>query len=110
MHFDQLFSNFTLYTTTGLVQGAIFALFALGYTLVYGVLRLINFAHSEVFMIGTFAAIEIWTSIGFTGASKLPGARPLVGLFLIGLRHRGARVRRNRPDRRVRRLPAVAPA
>ncbi len=44
-------------TITGLAQGAIIALFALGYTLVYGVLRLINFAHSEVFMIGTFAAL-----------------------------------------------------
>ena len=37
--------------------GAIYALVALGYTLVYGVLRLINFAHSEIFMIGTFGAL-----------------------------------------------------
>jgi len=41
----------------GLALGAIYALISLGYTLVYGVLRLINFAHSEVFMIGTFAAL-----------------------------------------------------
>ena len=47
--------NFGALTTTGLTQGAIYALVALGYTLVYGVLRLINFAHSEVFMVGTFA-------------------------------------------------------
>jgi branched-chain amino acid transport system permease protein len=39
----------------GLALGAIYALIALGYTMVYGVLRFINFAHSEVFMIGAFA-------------------------------------------------------
>jgi len=44
----------------GLSVGSIYALIALGYTMVYGVLRLINFAHSEVFMVGSFA--------GFFGA------------------------------------------
>ncbi len=44
-------------TVDGLTNGSIYALIALGYTLVYGVLRLINFAHSEIFMIGTFAAL-----------------------------------------------------
>jgi branched-chain amino acid transport system permease protein len=44
-------------TVDGLTNGSIYALVALGYTLVYGVLRLINFAHSEIFMIGTFAAL-----------------------------------------------------
>src|SRR5205823_5734315 len=39
----------------GLSLGAIYALIALGYTMVYGVLRFINFAHSEVFMVGAFA-------------------------------------------------------
>ncbi|MEA2137189.1 MAG: branched-chain amino acid transport system permease protein, partial [Solirubrobacteraceae bacterium] len=38
----------------GLSNGAIFALIALGYTLVYGIIELINFAHGEVFMIGSF--------------------------------------------------------
>ena len=46
-------------TIDGLTQGSIYALVALGYTLVYGVLRLINFAHSEIFMIGTFAAVGV---------------------------------------------------
>jgi branched-chain amino acid transport system permease protein len=51
-----------------LTIGAIYALVALGYTLVYGVLRLINFAHSEVFMIGTFGALFAtqWMGIGST--------------------------------------------
>jgi branched-chain amino acid transport system permease protein len=49
------FDNFLSFTIGGLVFGAIYALIALGYTMVYGVLQLINFAHSEVFMYGTFA-------------------------------------------------------
>ena len=44
-------------TVTGLALGSIYALVALGYTLVYGVLRLINFAHSEIFMVGTFGSL-----------------------------------------------------
>src|SRR5215213_9034616 len=54
---DFLVSNFWELTITGLTIGGIYALVALGYTLVYGVLRLINFAHSEIFMIGTFGAL-----------------------------------------------------
>jgi branched-chain amino acid transport system permease protein len=56
---DFLYHNFWALTVTGLSLGAIYALIALGYTLVYGVLQLINFAHSEVFMYGTFAATWI---------------------------------------------------
>src|SRR6476469_4770471 len=59
-----LIDNFFSLTVTGLTLGAIYALVALGYTLVYGVLRLINFAHSEVFMYGTFAALWIVTLVG----------------------------------------------
>src|SRR5690348_6348804 len=41
----------------GLVLGSIYALIALGYTLVYGLLMMINFAHSEIFMLGAFAGL-----------------------------------------------------
>src|SRR4051794_41333532 len=44
----------------GLSNGTIWALIALGYTLVYGIIELINFAHGEVFMIGSFVATSIW--------------------------------------------------
>ncbi len=64
MNFDALFSHLGQHTIDGLSQGAIYALVALGYTLVYGVLRLINFAHSEVFMVGTFAVLGAWTVMG----------------------------------------------
>ena len=52
-----LLTQFWSSTVDGLTVGAIYGLIALGYTLVYGVLKLINFAHSEIFMIGTFAAL-----------------------------------------------------
>ena len=50
-------SQFWSLLLQGTALGFIYVLISLGYTMVYGVLRLINFAHSEVFMIGTFAAL-----------------------------------------------------
>jgi len=68
LNWDFLFGNFWTLTITGLTAGAIYALVALGYTLVYGVLRLINFAHSEIFMIGTFASVWAVSWLGITTA------------------------------------------
>lgn len=82
MNFDFLFNNFAELTITGLAFGAIYALIALGYTMVYGVLQLINFAHSEVFMYGTFAAL--WTTmllIGDNDVSTMKG----IGVLLMSL-------------------------
>jgi len=56
---------------TGLSNGTIWALIALGYTLVYGIIELINFAHGEVFMIGSFVSVSIWATFGITEASGL---------------------------------------
>jgi branched-chain amino acid transport system permease protein len=50
----------------GLSNGAIWALIALGYTLVYGIIELINFAHGDLFMIGSFVSFGIWELIGLT--------------------------------------------
>ena len=77
---DLLLNNFAEFTITGLAFGAIYALIALGYTLVYGVLRLINFAHSEVFMYGAFAAV--WTLMAL-GAGDASGAG-VAGLVVAG--------------------------
>jgi branched-chain amino acid transport system permease protein len=61
----------------GIANGAIIALVALGYTLVYGIIELINFAHGDVFMIGTMVALSIttWAAsvAGVRGAFMLPG-------------------------------------
>ncbi|MBX3097180.1 MAG: branched-chain amino acid ABC transporter permease [Fimbriimonadaceae bacterium] len=50
----------------GILLGSIYALIALGYTMVYGVLRLINFAHGEVFMLGAYTALLVSWKLGFT--------------------------------------------
>src|SRR5574341_105216 len=50
-------------TRNGLTTGSLYALIALGYTMVYGVLRMINFAHGEVFMIGSFAGWVTLTQV-----------------------------------------------
>ena len=80
MNFDFLLDNFAQLTITGLVFGAIYALIALGYTMVYGVLQLINFAHSEVFMYGTFAAL--WTVMAIGGGSELSGGKAIFALVM----------------------------
>src|SRR4051794_18396256 len=48
---------------SGLSNGSILALIAIGYTLVYGIIELINFAHGDVFMIGSFTASQFWGSV-----------------------------------------------
>ena len=77
-----LIDNLGQLTVNGITKGAIYALIALGYTLVYGVLRLINFAHSEVFMTGTYAVLTVWTVMGVTNDPPLAAA---IGFLLIGL-------------------------
>lgn len=54
----------------GITLGAIYALIALGYTMVYGVLRLINFAHGEVFMLGGYTALFVSYALGFRVGPK----------------------------------------
>jgi len=81
VHITEFWNDIGELTVTGLSQGSIYALFALGYTLVYGMLRLINFAHSEVFMVGSFAAVGTWKALGMDQNSQTP-VLPLV-LFLL---------------------------
>ena len=79
---SELINNFWELSVTGLTQGSIYALVALGYTLVYGVLRLINFAHSEVFMVGTFATIWTLHLLGLESDGPFPSAGALILLLL----------------------------
>ncbi len=68
----------------GLAQGSIYALIALGYTLVYGVLQMINFAHSEVFMSGAY--IAFFSINAFDNAGWLDQSEPgRVGLTIVAL-------------------------
>ncbi|GGO86972.1 branched-chain amino acid ABC transporter permease [Nocardioides phosphati] len=80
-----LLHHFFELTISGLALGSIYALVALGYTLVYGVLQLINFAHSEVFMYGTFAVAWVFVFIGGkeSSSSGLMAALPTLLLALV---------------------------
>ncbi len=70
-------------TISGMAQGSIYALIALGYTLVYGILLMINFAHGEVFMAGAFTAVffaEWLNNAGYLNKYPFPS---IVALMLI---------------------------
>lgn len=69
----------------GITTGAIYALIALGYTMVYGIVELINFAHGDIFMIGTYVCVSIFTAFGITISSSPPRGFALVGVLLITL-------------------------
>lgn len=89
----------------GVSLGAMYALIALGYTMVYGVLRLINFAHGEVFMFGAFVGLVALTSL------QLPLAAAL-GLAMLAASLLGVTIERfaYRPLRRAPRLSALITA
>jgi branched-chain amino acid transport system permease protein len=72
-------------TINGLSLGAMYALLALGFTLVYGILELINFAHFNVFMVGSF--IGLWTLqlFGISGQGVVMTGLPLIGVMLTAL-------------------------
>jgi branched-chain amino acid transport system permease protein len=55
-----------------LTLGSIYALVAIGYTMVYGIIELINFAHGDIFMVGTFVSLAFLTTLGFAGAVSDP--------------------------------------
>jgi branched-chain amino acid transport system permease protein len=80
LHFNSFVSEFWPSTVDGLVLGFIYALFALGYTMVYGVLKLINFAHSEVFMVGTVA---MYGTLNAFHINRAPGGFALAGLLVV---------------------------
>ncbi len=76
--------EFVLQLSNGLAVGGIYALIALGYTMVYGVLRLINFAHGELFTLGSYLGL---TALAPLALYMGPGAGPLVlaAITAIGL-------------------------
>jgi branched-chain amino acid transport system permease protein len=79
---DFNFTLFTQYLILGVTNGALIALIALGYTLVYGIVELINFAHGEVFMMGAFLAL---TAVGALGVASGAGWGQIVLVALVAL-------------------------
>ncbi|MGH3635928.1 MAG: branched-chain amino acid ABC transporter permease [Mycobacterium sp.] len=70
-------------TINGLSLGAMYALLALGFTLIYGILELINFAHFNVFMVGSFVAMWTLQSFGLSGQGIILTGLPLIAVLLV---------------------------
>ncbi len=67
----------------GLSLGAMYALLALGFTLVYGILELINFSHFNIFMVGSFVALMALEAMGVVGQQTVMSGFPLVGVLFV---------------------------
>jgi branched-chain amino acid transport system permease protein len=99
--------------TNGLAVGGIYALIALGYTMVYGVLKLINFAHGDLFTIGAYLGLTLLTTLGLTNFLGPLGVVIVLALMVMGLvAIVGAALERvaYRPLRQSHRLSAVVSA
>jgi branched-chain amino acid transport system permease protein len=67
----------------GLVNGAIIAIIALGYTMVYGIIELINFAHGDLYMLGAFASLTVIGAFGVTDSTSFLASLPAILVALI---------------------------
>src|SRR6185295_19430675 len=86
MDFELLIGILPQVLLDGIILGFMYALLALGYTMVYGVLEFINFAHSEIFIIGAFVGVEILLSFKSAGwLDVLPWPLILVIIMVAGM-------------------------
>jgi branched-chain amino acid transport system permease protein len=82
----------------GVFLGSIYALFAMGYTLVFGVLDLLNLAHSAVFMLGAFVGLQLVVAAGWPLWAAIAGAIVAGGLLGVLIERVAFAPLRNRPD------------
>ena len=86
MDYELLIGIFPQVLLDGILLGFMYALIALGYTMVYGVLEFINFAHSEIFIFGAFVGVEILLSLQSAGwLARLPWVVVLIAVILAGM-------------------------
>lgn len=80
-----LISQIVPFTIAGFVTGSIYALLAFGYAVIYRVLHLINFAHAEVFMFGSFGALMVTEALGIVpfAEANQPHGLALIGVFCV---------------------------
>lgn len=90
-------ATFLQQMTNALSLGSLYALIAVGYTMVYGILRLINFAHGDVFMLGAYFAFYAVTSLALPWGVAFIVAIGLTGLFGMGLERIAYRPLRDSP-------------
>src|SRR5438876_302878 len=91
----QLLASFDSFTLTwhyffgqlvaGLTLGSLYALLALGYSMVYGILKLLNFAHGEVFMIGSYIGYFVLTALGGAVSPNVPIVLLILLMFAAGM-------------------------
>lgn len=95
----------------GFTNGMVFALIALGYTMVYGILELINFAHGDLFMLASFLALTLVGALGLTGATGTTLALGLLAIVLVcAIFSAGLNVAVDRlVYKRLRNAPKLAP-
>lgn len=79
------FQQFVQQVINGLVIGSIYSLIALGYTMVFGILGFINFAHGDVYMIGTFIGLVLLGTGAFNFATALIGAAIITAIVGVGI-------------------------
>jgi branched-chain amino acid transport system permease protein len=85
---NDLLPQLTQQLVNGLSLGAIYALIAIGYTMVYGIIGMINFAHGEIYMIGAYVGLVTLTAIGVQHGYPLPlvlGTALIVSVLVTGL-------------------------
>lgn len=102
-------TDFLQLVTNGIVQGSMYGLIAVGYTMVYGIIQLINFAHGEIFMFGGFGALAVYLWIPGVQSLPLLAALPLMllgGMIASVLVAVGAERLAYRP---LRTAPRLAP-
>jgi branched-chain amino acid transport system permease protein len=86
MDVELLIGIFPQVLLDGIILGFMYALIALGYTMVYGVLEFINFAHSEIFIVGAFVGVEILLSLQSAGVlERLPWVLVLLAILVAGM-------------------------
>jgi len=102
-------------TVNGIILGSVYALIALGYTMVYGILKLLNFAHGDVFMVGAFIAFGVLTLLGGAYNPAIPagagGALIVLCMFaaaMLGSGVLGVTIERF-AYRPLRNAPRIAP-
>jgi branched-chain amino acid transport system permease protein len=86
MDFQLLVDIFPQVVLDGIILGFMYALIALGYTMVYGVLEFINFAHSEIFIVGAFVGVEVLLGLQHLGAlDAIPWPLLLLLVLVVGM-------------------------
>ena len=71
--------------SNGIVMGGVYALIALGYTLIYGVLQFLNLAHGELYMMGAFFGFYTITLLGGPASPVVPVAVMVLIMFLVAM-------------------------